>query len=1389
MLYKEYIKVEEDFIPVFSFASDKSHPERWKSFYPHESFRNIFTLTVETLEKASAAKDRPIWINGSYGTGKTFASFVIKHIFEDDFSEVEKYFRHHEMDSLIPRVAALRDKGKILVVHQSSSSGINSQNKLFNAIIEAVKISLRSNGYTYTGAASILGKVLATLKDPDATFNFEAAFKKYRAKFLDYSSPKEVIEDLETLDAQEQLDLLEVIADVAESESYNWSMSVNDVIDWLRDVRTKNNLYAIFFIWDEFTEYFRNNFNNVTGLQELAQRAPELNFYFFLITHGSSNQLITDDTLRKIIAARFKIASIDLEKNTAFELMAQAFEIVPAQKSEWQKISSVLWEKVKRDAADFIATRDPNVKVDDLKNLLPIHPFAAYLLKFIAQAVSSNQRTMFQFISEEADNNFYNFIQNHGDDDGEIFLTADYLWDYFFHRDNSDLDEIFREVMGHYNTYSTFCNDSQCRALKVLLILFALQQKVFQSQEGSSVLLRPSKKNISACFAGTSIEKDISQILDFFVERGIISALEESADVYYIMATTQIDPARMKKIFDEVSARKSFDNIIRDDSYGVAKFFRPTDFLKYRLDIQIISPTKFLQLPHIVAAPVNQIPTFFIFAADELEQGKVKQTIEKIFAKSSQRTIIADFSATPFTAQRYEKFLQNKARELYFKDSQNQAGQVKLAQKNAADLVAEWIRQLTVSSVRVLTSPKDSVSISGEGNFHKYLRELNGKFFGGGIEEISLNEKLFSTTGLTENVARAALDNDRIRGNISWLNFLSEPFRQLVKSAGEKYWLADPSDPISKMKAIVEDLIAARFAHNNEISFGEIWDELRKSPVGLMKCPGSIFLLALMLKDYADNNFYLRDYNSNTSSLTGERLCSLIVAVVKDLPQARDNFIVKQTAEHLKFCKLIAEIFNLRKDDINSIDDASKFIKALLAQSRYPLWMLTYLLDEKFSTGYKAELVDALNLFCEFINPPPGRDITKIADEIFDICDTATAIVDDLKKLLRPKNFKTGMEFHLKKNHPDFKKILRRLKISDDEAFSLLNGKISSSTAYLLNLAEIDRRIENLFAELQLVESVNLILDSPQKNLADVRFALKKKLNQIKVPRVVTEEFFPEFKDLFQAFDSLLSHTATDFTLAAEIVKRNARPFKKFFDNQFDTFAKAVTGLVDGVPDSQILESVFKDMPDGIFFMTREDFASQLKTLLKKINRIKKTNLLFSIWRDITGTPSPAEWSKRNEIPILCVFQKNLDIAQNCFAALNSQTTLANDSDLNAALKFIQSDEITALAKKDKCREDFRSYFCGDLRLIVDDDSLRAILRKHAGNDVYSWFTKKKICEGHIRAFANKNYNKKFLPTVRKIIRDMNAQEAKKYLDDLTHDMLFGVRILENSGGGGNDGL
>jgi len=154
--------------------------------------------------------------------------------------------------------------------------------RLFNTITESVKDALRSKGYSYMGASSMMEKILLTLKDPNSAFNFRAAFNKYRARFTEYSSVDGVIADLEDLDTEDKLDLLDTIIKVAEDESYNWAVTPDEVINWVEDVRKGNGLYAIVFMWDEFTEYFRNNHNNITGLQEIAMASSRTSFLFLL---------------------------------------------------------------------------------------------------------------------------------------------------------------------------------------------------------------------------------------------------------------------------------------------------------------------------------------------------------------------------------------------------------------------------------------------------------------------------------------------------------------------------------------------------------------------------------------------------------------------------------------------------------------------------------------------------------------------------------------------------------------------------------------------------------------------------------------------------------------------------------------------------------------------------------------------------------------------------------------------------------------------------------------------------------------------------------------------------------------------------------------------------
>ena len=138
--------------------------------------------------------------------------------------------------------------------------------------------------------------------------------------------------------------------------------------------------------------------------------------------------------------------------------------------------------------------------------------------------------------------------------------------------------------------------------------------------------------------AGTPLENEVRSTLNYLADCGIVSALEESDDVYYIMANTQVDAERMEKILEQMRREKSFDAIIGDNTYDAAKSFKPTDYLKYRLDVRTISPTKFLRSTHAnFHAEDNRIAAFYIFDADEDEQGKVAQTIQKIFELFAQK--------------------------------------------------------------------------------------------------------------------------------------------------------------------------------------------------------------------------------------------------------------------------------------------------------------------------------------------------------------------------------------------------------------------------------------------------------------------------------------------------------------------------------------------------------------------------------------------------------------------------------------------------------------------------------------------------------------------------------------------------------------------------------
>ena len=85
----------------------------------------------------------------------------------------------------------------------------------------------------------------------------------------------------------------------------------------------------------------------------------------------------------------------------AFKLMAKAMEKKsdPVALTEWNDTVEDLDDRTKESRK--LVAKHAGIEGNELSKILPIHPYAALLLKYISTAFDSNQRSMFDFIKND----------------------------------------------------------------------------------------------------------------------------------------------------------------------------------------------------------------------------------------------------------------------------------------------------------------------------------------------------------------------------------------------------------------------------------------------------------------------------------------------------------------------------------------------------------------------------------------------------------------------------------------------------------------------------------------------------------------------------------------------------------------------------------------------------------------------------------------------------------------------------------------------------------------------------------------------------------------------------------------------------------------------------
>jgi len=285
--YSEYLSIDEEFEPVFNEEVDKSRKDLWKSFIPHPKFEEIVDTVIRALDRAKPSDAKSLWIYGVYGTGKTHAVFVIKHLLEDELKEIEDYFSKREISDTLKilkkKLLALREREKILVVFKSGAGHIRTADRLILEIQESIcktyRQYLKSQGLDYEPNKTEIELLKERLEDK--VINWDKLIENYRSELKEIST----VEDIKKILDSGNLDFVERLLNVLEREGISITRpSVDRFKEWLRGLFNAKKVTRILFIWDEFSGFFQTG-APLDTLQELAHITQELPFYLLIVTH------------------------------------------------------------------------------------------------------------------------------------------------------------------------------------------------------------------------------------------------------------------------------------------------------------------------------------------------------------------------------------------------------------------------------------------------------------------------------------------------------------------------------------------------------------------------------------------------------------------------------------------------------------------------------------------------------------------------------------------------------------------------------------------------------------------------------------------------------------------------------------------------------------------------------------------------------------------------------------------------------------------------------------------------------------------------------------------------------------------------------------------------
>ncbi|MGN1165561.1 MAG: hypothetical protein ACI4S2_03920 [Lachnospiraceae bacterium] len=1394
--YRDYFNIDPKYYAAVTADLIESGMVSWKSFYPHETFVKLLEKTHTVL---SGKDPRSLWVEGAYGTGKSHAALTVKSLLDATDEEVTEYFEDYGLSKdLCQKIIADKNDGLLITIHRIGSGSIRSDQDLILAVQDSIMAALEKHGITNRGEASLRDAALKWLekKANRDYFNTLIAEEQYAWTFGG-NDVDAVIDRLQNGTPAQIAKTMRDIITVAENNGITaLRLDIQGMADWLKSIIAENQIKAILFIWDEFTEFFQNNPNSLTGFQTLAEISLSHPFYFMIVSHESRSLFLNAETAKKILDRFVPPVKIELPENMAFRLMAQAMKTTQDAmlKSEWEEYKGELTDDLAGVCSYITSSMKSSstlgqktvLSEQELQAIVPIHPYAALLLKHLSVAFSSNQRSMFDFIisNDMTDAKAFKwFINNYGPLDRPNLLTIDMLWDFFYGKGQNGLNDDVRVILDSYSLLrSDKMTPDEQQVLKTVLLLQAISLRISDVE-----LLKPNEQNVDLAFSGTGWSKGKARsIAEKLVRDGILfKRTVGGGKSEYTIANSTGDAATIKKLKDTiVRETKTQDLIINADLIG-AIILPPAINGRYILNGAAYgnftpAVTKLAAISHS-----ERFSVLVTFALNDDEAALVKNQIVSGIKSGKHNIIYVDASLSPMGKDLFEQYVESMAYSRYYaQNDKHRAGEF---QKQAAKCLNDWKEKIAGGAFMLYSAEYPSGKrLANITALQDEFSLINHQKYYYGLESYDVKRDLFVGSALAQGAECGATQTLK--------QTFKEPKLETALSGAwgvEKYW-EDPAKrslSIVQIKIKVEELIKKGFGSpSGRVCVADIYGELEQAPFGFRATNLAAFVMGFVLKEYVTADYFWSN-GSTSESMSVDKMKMAIANAMKQTvspdKKYKPEYIVEMSAEQRAFLKCTSEAFRIPMTQCGSIESARDQVRISMKKLSFPIWSIKSILETVETRTPAAIIASVIDDYCGIANTANSSKTSEsdLADAIGRLVLQNTSLTEDLSHLLTNDMCRKGMLAYIDAYQGGALKTLAT-QIGDGGAYlDQVKQKFNADAAnWVWNTETANDKINDVILDYRIIaESAKSI--PACCSIRDVISGWNSRTNNIKIAFEALKKFAGDLTPFLEELHRMkqtnaLADQNKEKFYSLLVSQREA--FDKFYSEQIPYFRTVAEIFIDGMDTDDILK-LYQDIPAGQFTKSSTEYMTYIENAVKVFLQNQAKKRLKDLWVEKTGTKDPRDWSARYDTPILCMLDdEERPEAKEIFTIMLENSP--SEMSINRAIAYLNRvtyfDKLSNSELRDKC---FMNRVVGDYALMLDDaQAIREYLVAHVTVRQYDWMDNSTV-QNQIRMLAEKKYKTGGSEKVWAVVEKMDATELRHYLRDLISDNVkVGIEILKN---------